>query len=68
MYTLYNIYIVRNKGEIKMKNEFEVVVENGKSYLYITKELNDKLQNSKVLGDQMVELIMQKHICKIIVD
>lgn len=50
------------------KQEYVIVEENGKSYLHISKEFNDTLQNSKVLGDQMVELIMQKHICKIIVD
>ena len=48
--------------------EYAIVVENGKSYLHITKELNDTLQKSKVLGDRMVELIMQKHIDGIIFD
>ena len=50
------------------KQEYAIVEENGKSYLHITKELNDTLQANKVLGDQMVELIEQKNICKIIID
>ena len=68
MYILYNIYIVRNKGEIKMKNGYEIVSENGKSYLHISKELNDTLQKSKVLGDQMVQLMIQKNIAGIVID
>ena len=50
------------------KQGYAIVEEDGKSYLHITKELNDTLQASKVLGDQMFELIIQKHICKIIID
>lgn len=55
------------KNELK-KQGYAIVEEDGKSYLHITKELNDTLQKSKVLGDQMVQLIEQKNICKVIVD
>ena len=55
------------ENELK-KQGYAIVEEDGKSYLHITKELNDTLQADKVLGDQMVELIMQKNICKIILN
>lgn len=55
------------KNELK-KQGYAIVNEDGKAYLHITKELNDTLQASKELGGQMVELIMQKNICKIIID
>ena len=51
-----------------MKNGYEIVSENGKSYLHISKELNDTLQKSKVLGDQMVQLMIQKNIAGIVID
>ena len=50
------------------KQGYEVVVEDGKTCLHISKELNDTLQKSKVLGDQMVELMVQDNIDKIIID
>jgi len=50
------------------KQGYAIVEENGKSYLHISKELNDTLQKSKVLGDQMVELMIQKNIAGIIFD
>lgn len=51
--------------ELKAKG-YAIVNEDGKAYLHITKELNMALQENKELGDQMVELIEQNNVCKII--
>ena len=57
------------KGDIKMKKQgYEVVVEDGKTCLHISKELKMVLQENKVLGDQMVQLMIQKNIDGIIFD
>lgn len=55
------------KNELKT-NGYTIVEENGKTYLLLTKELNDTLLANKELGDFMVQLIEQKNIQKIIVD
>ena len=50
------------------KQGYAIVEENGKSYLHISKELNEILQANKVLGDQMVQLMIQKNIAGIVFD
>lgn len=49
-------------------NEYKVTEENGKTYLHLTKELNDTLLTNKELGDLMIELIEQNNVQKIIID
>jgi hypothetical protein len=51
--------------ELKAKG-YAIVEEDGNVNLYITSELNAKLQNDKNLSEFMVQLIVQKSIQKVI--
>jgi len=53
------------ESELKTKG-FSVVNENGIAYLHITSQLHETLSKDNVLGDQMMEFIVQNHIGKII--
>lgn len=54
-------------NEIKT-SQYKITEENGKTYLHLTKELNDTLLTNKELGDLMIELIEQNNVQKIIID
>jgi len=51
--------------ELKTKG-FSIVNEDGIAYLHITRKFNEILITNNTLGDQMVKLMIQNSIGKII--